>query len=123
MTETIIRAAGATHVGLRRERNEDSYLLRPEAGLWAVADGMGGHGGGDVDSRIVTEALAGLAVAPSGQERLAPGEQAVVEASRDIRAYANERGGATMGTTLVALIVHAAHFACLWCGDSRAYLL
>ncbi|MDE3177630.1 MAG: serine/threonine-protein phosphatase [Pseudomonadota bacterium] len=123
MADAIIRAAGATHVGLRRERNEDSFLLRPEAGLWAVADGMGGHGGGDVASRIATQALAAFAIGPTGQERLAAFERAVVEANRDIRAYAEERGGAIMGTTLVALLIFGAHFACLWCGDSRAYLL
>ncbi len=123
MADAILRGAGATHVGLRRQRNEDSFLLRPEAGLWAVADGMGGHDGGDVASRIATQALGALAIAPTGQERLAAVERAVIAANRDIRAYAQMRGDAVMGTTLVALLVHGAHFACLWCGDSRAYLL
>ena len=46
-----------THVGLRRKVNEDSLLVRTDRGLWAVADGMGGHEAGDVASAMVTEAL------------------------------------------------------------------
>ena len=122
MAEPVMRGAGATHVGLKRDRNEDSLLLRPETGLWAVADGMGGHGGGDVASRMATEALAAFAVAPSGEALLASVEAAVMAANRDMRAHAEREGRSLIGTTLVALLVSGAHFACLWCGDSRAYL-
>jgi len=123
MADPLVRCASATHVGLKRDRNEDSLIMRPEAGLWAVADGMGGHGGGDVASRIAMEALAALPVETSGQALLAAAETAAASANREIRAYAREQGRDVMGTTLVVLLIFGAHFACLWCGDSRAYLL
>jgi len=123
MVDPRIQCAAATNVGLKRERNEDSYLMRPEAGLWAVADGMGGHGGGDVASLMATTALGAFAVAPTAQERLAAVEAAAEAANREIRAYTESRGGGVMGTTLVVLMIYETHFACLWCGDSRAYLL
>jgi serine/threonine protein phosphatase PrpC len=97
--------------------------MRPEVGLWAVADGMGGHGYGDVASRMAVEALNGLPAAPSGEALLAAVEQAVAAANRDMRAFAERQGHPVLGTTLVALLMFRAHFACLWCGDSRAYLL
>jgi serine/threonine protein phosphatase PrpC len=123
LPDPLIRSAGATHVGLKRERNEDSYLLRPEAGVWAVADGMGGHGGGDVASRIAISALERVDPAPTGEALLADVETAVADANRDIRAQARAESRGVMGTTLVALLMFGEHFACLWCGDSRAYLL
>src|SRR5579875_3365092 len=106
------RAGSATHVGLRRPRNEDSLLLRPEAGLWAVADGMGGHGGGDVASGLVVAALAALPVEPTAEARLAAVERAVIAAHRDMRAHAARENMSLIGTTLVALILHDAHYAC-----------
>src|SRR5271156_6033497 len=123
MADPRIRFAGATHVGLKRERNEDSYLLRPEAGLWAVADGMGGHGGGDVASQMAISALAQIAAAPPGETLLAAVEAAIADANIDMRAYARAENRVVIGTTLVALLMFGEHFACLWCGDSRAYRL
>ena len=49
-----------THPGARRKRNEDSYASSPAAGVWVVADGVGGYTAGDYASRTVTEALGSL---------------------------------------------------------------
>jgi protein phosphatase len=123
MSEPRIRAACKTDVGLKRARNEDSVLMRPEAGLWAVADGMGGHGGGDVASRMTVNALARFVEGDTAAERLRTLERAVIAANSEMRAFARAHGRAVMGTTLVALLASEEHFAILWCGDSRAYLL
>ncbi len=116
------RTALVSHVGLARELNEDSLLARPEIGLWAVADGMGGHGGGDVASHAVVEALKSLAPQASAADLLGEFERCIVRVNAQLRALARSRGASVMGTTLVALLVHGAHFACVWCGDSRVYL-
>jgi serine/threonine protein phosphatase PrpC len=121
-SDFVFRMAWVTDVGLARELNEDSVLARPEIGLWAVADGMGGYGGGDVASRAVVEALNALPPSTSAAHLLAEFEQEILRANAELRALAGARGAAVMGTTLVALIVHGPHFACVWCGDSRVYL-
>jgi serine/threonine protein phosphatase PrpC len=122
MSAFVFRMAWVTDVGLARELNEDSVLARPEIGLWAVADGMGGYGGGDVASRAVIEALEALPPSRSAADMLAEFEQEILRANSELRALARTRGVAVMGTTLVALMVHGLHFACVWCGDSRVYL-
>ena len=51
-----LEAAGKTHVGMKRNHNEDNLLLLPEESLFCVADGMGGHSSGEIASKIaVTE--------------------------------------------------------------------
>ena len=52
-----LQYAGATHVGMKRDHNEDNYLLLPEQNLFIVADGMGGHSSGEVASKIAVDTL------------------------------------------------------------------
>jgi serine/threonine protein phosphatase PrpC len=115
-------SASATHVGKVRQVNEDSLLDRPDLGLWAVADGMGGHGGGDVASQMSVAALNTLPTPESAISMRRDFEQRVAEVHERLLAVAAERGDSVVGTTLVALLVYDVHYACLWCGDSRAYL-
>jgi protein phosphatase len=65
-----ILSAAATDVGHRRESNEDSYSLRPTLGLFAVADGMGGHAAGEVASRITIDVIEGYVEHTAGQNEL-----------------------------------------------------
>jgi hypothetical protein len=66
-----LASAGLSHTGAVRSRNEDALVDMPEAGLWAVADGAGGHGAGDVASAAIAEALAGIPPQLSAAELLA----------------------------------------------------
>ncbi|QAT87293.1 protein phosphatase 1 [Corallococcus coralloides] len=52
-----IEVAGSTHVGMKRNHNEDNYLVLPEENLVVVADGMGGHSSGEIASRIAVDEL------------------------------------------------------------------
>ncbi len=115
------QTASVTNVGLAREHNEDNILVRPDIGLWAVADGMGGYGGGDVASGAVVAALKTVSPSASASRLLAEFEEKIVRVNSDLRAMARARA-AILGTTLVTLMVHGTHFACVWCGDSRVYL-
>jgi protein phosphatase len=119
----ICKTGSATHVGKVREVNEDSLLARPDVGLWAVADGMGGHGGGDLASSAVVAALATIDAADSAAELLARFEDRIIHVNADLRALARARGAQVVGATIVAILIHGSHYACVWCGDSRAYLL
>jgi protein phosphatase len=133
---TRLVVAGVTDVGRQRKHNEDCILVRPEHGLFCVADGMGGHNAGDVASKLVATSLGNFfeatgAGAPIGElpdeyaaltpdaKRLAAG---VRKANHDVFTISNtvaQHHG--MGSTCVAIhvardMVHIAHV-----GDSRCY--
>ena len=111
-----------THVGLRRKLNEDAVLDCSDVGLWAVADGMGGHDAGEVASAMVVEALA--QVAPSSNfDDLAEGVvTALHEVNQALRDLARlEARDGTIGTTVVGLVIGDEHYRCFWAGDSRGY--
>ncbi|WP_299560407.1 protein phosphatase 2C domain-containing protein [uncultured Sulfitobacter sp.] len=110
--------AGLTHTGLVRERNEDSILTDPSGALWAVADGMGGYGHGDVASDIVIDRLS----------RVADDARAVQALRRQLEAANTEildraRNAGQMGSTVVVMHVQNSTATIVWVGDCRAYLL
>ena len=111
----------ATDVGCLRARNEDAFLVHESAGVFAVADGMGGHEGGALASAAIIEALGTLAPATSAADLLDRCEKAAILANGKIRAISPT--GGIVGTTLVALLTHQTDFACVWSGDSRLYLV
>ncbi len=117
-----IRVVAGTHVGLRKERNEDSYLVGDH--LIAIADGMGGYVSGDVASSTVIDALRPFDREVEPDQLAATLGQAVEAASVAMRErIATEPAVAGMGTTLVALMWSQGQFALANIGDSRAYLL
>ena len=119
-TPSRFASAADTHPGRTRSQNEDAHLVREEAGLWAVADGMGGHHAGEFASRTVIDALAAVQPQPSAALLLAQCESCVVDANARVRAVSTATGE-TIGTTLAVLLVHEANYACVWSGDSRIY--
>jgi serine/threonine protein phosphatase PrpC len=121
-TPLVFQTATASHVGKVRKVNEDSLLSRPDIGLWAVADGMGGLGGGDIASGAVVAALDTIKNADTAAELLAQFEHRVIRANSEVRSLARARPSGLMGTTLAAVLIRQPYYACLWCGDSRVYL-
>lgn len=115
-------AAGASHVGRVRAENQDAFIDRTDIGLWAVADGVGGLADGRLASTSLVEALATIGRPASAADLLAQFEERVWQANRALRRYASEKA-VSLGTTVVALLVHGDVYACLWAGDSRLYLI
>jgi protein phosphatase len=118
-----LRYAARSDVGLVRSNNQDSAYAGPN--LLVVADGMGGHAGGDVASRIAIAALEPLDVPDHGPDAALEELEAAVEQARLglVRASAAEPDLAGMGTTVTALLRTGSTLVMAHMGDSRAYLL
>ena len=125
--ELRLQAAMCTDPGRVRARNEDACLIEPELGLYAVADGMGGHPAGDVAAREAVERLPDLVREALDQAERggtdAAIEHAVVTLNGMVTALAATDPRLTgMGTTLVLVLVTGATARVVHVGDSRAYL-
>lgn len=111
-----------TDKGRVRSHNEDSVASMPEIGLWAVADGMGGHAAGDVASAMIVEELASLGVPVSAQDQRARVLERLERAHHRILAHADGNGLSAAGAAIAVLLIHQAELTCIWAGDSRVYL-
>src|SRR6266851_3072968 len=133
----VIRSWARTDVGKKRPHNEDAYLVDEALGLYAVADGMGGHAAGEVASaaavKSLRDALAGekavldaFTRTPSLEARESAAqamERSVQRACADVYALSlGDPGKRGMGTTLVALLACGRNAVIAHVGDSRAYL-
>lgn len=117
-------SSGATHPGLLRESNQDSFIERVQAGLWAVADGMGGYSDGDVASRLACEAVAAVAPGLSLDETIAAVARGIGQVnSRLFRAATRLVNPVVSGTTVVVFAAQGDACVALWAGDSRLYRL
>lgn len=114
----------ASHQGTVRPSNQDAFLCRPEIGLFAVADGVGGHAGGAFASAEVVRVLEAVpcGLTPAG---LLNAVRARLQVAHErLQAEAASLGGSpAAATTVVVLLLHGDYLACVWAGDSRAYLL
>jgi len=133
-----ISAHGVSDVGMRRDHNEDSFLVDLDLGLFVVADGMGGHAGGEHASRLAVETIqrevraarestGGAFERPDGIEDsplpdvMRQAVEAACAAIFDAAQTDTELAG--MGTTVTAALMDGNHAFVAHVGDSRCYLL
>ncbi len=116
-----VRDAARTDAGPVRPENEDAYLARPFDGLWAVADGMGGHAMGSWAARTLTDTLGAAALAGDMQRDTDVVLRAIESANRSIRDE-GEVQGTTIGCTAAVLLLNPEGYVVSWVGDSRVYL-
>ena len=122
MPDLAVASVACSDVGLKRAHNEDSFLERPDIGLWVVADGMGGATAGDVASRAVVVALDAIAEAGTAPALMTQVRGRIDSVNADLRDMAESRGeDVVIGSTVAGLVIHGRHFACFWAGDSRVY--
>ena len=114
-------SSSRSDVGMVRQLNEDACLERPDAGLWVVADGMGGHTAGDLASGMIVDALRDLKPVHRLADTVDELETRLVNVNASLRAIAAKQDTQTIGSTVAALLVHGGLGLCAWAGDSRVY--
>lgn len=118
----MIRSSAATHPGARRRSNEDAVVDRAGIGLWAVADGAGGHGLGGEASAAVADCLAAIPPGLAARELQAQVRQRLGGVNALLRRRAAMREPpAPIASTVLVLMIREGYFSALWAGDSRLY--
>ncbi|MCX7072033.1 MAG: protein phosphatase 2C domain-containing protein [Gammaproteobacteria bacterium] len=118
---TDCRSCGRTDTGHVRSRNEDALLVRDDLGLWAVADGLGGHAAGDYASQMIVERLGRLQRPARIEDFVEAIEDTLEAVNAELRRTARARGVDLIGSTVAVLVQHHDYMLCGWVGDSRVY--
>jgi serine/threonine protein phosphatase PrpC len=114
------------HTGMVRDHNEDAVISLPEQGLWAVADGMGGHARGDYASQSVIASLLDMTLAHEVQvaSQLNNIHRVLEQTNQRLISKAQEISEQTIiGSTVVVMLIDGNNLGIFWAGDSRAYQL
>jgi type VI secretion system protein ImpM len=120
----VLASAGRTHPGTRRRINEDAMLLRADLGLWAVADGVGGHQQAAEASQTVVSHLEEFLAPLSFGGAVDDLRELLTAANAALRTRASGIAEhAIIASTIVVLLAYGGHFCLLWSGDSRGYRL
>ena len=114
-------SSSRTDVGMVRGLNEDACIDRPEIGLWAVADGMGGHTAGDVASQMILDTMTKVEPPDTLRSFVDDVEDRLLGVNARLREVATRKHTRTIGSTVAALLAAGQHGLCIWAGDSRIY--
>ena len=123
MSRVHYSAASYSHVGMVRKINEDACLELTWDGLWAVADGMGGHAAGDYVSSLAVDSLRQLPLIDGLEDFTQALRDTLAQVNHAVREETLRRGVAMMGSTVVLLAARGDRAVGLWAGDSRLYRL
>ena len=117
-------AAGSTDIGRKRKTNQDSYFLSLEKKLFIVADGMGGHNGGDIASQMAVKAYPDFLTEHLDLEPQMLVTRSIKESNRAIKNFGETHPELVgMGTTIVSFYFRGQNIYIGNVGDSRAYLI
>lgn len=115
------RSHAITHPGNRRHYNQDAYFCHDQNGVWAVADGMGGHEAGEIASQTIVQSLANLT--QSGlQNSHTLNITSILEDVNQQLYQQNSANDRMVGSTVAMVRADKEQCTCLWAGDSRIYL-
>ncbi|HEY8280621.1 MAG TPA: Stp1/IreP family PP2C-type Ser/Thr phosphatase [Bdellovibrionota bacterium] len=122
-----IVSAGVTNIGRKRKVNQDSFLMETGSRLFVVADGMGGHAGGETASKLTVETVVQSILTDKASHLSAePGDLlmgAIHRANTAVHSTAEKNKNlAGMGTTVVTMYFHTGRMFVGHVGDSRVYM-
>jgi type VI secretion system protein ImpM len=116
-------SSAVSDAGRVRDENQDAFVERADAGVWLVADGMGGHQGGKMASELIAEGVKQVTAMDDLQSLARNVAAAITTANTELRGIAESQPGFDGGSTVVALCARGAQGIALWAGDSRLYRL